>query len=161
MTFGLDRYMCTRGPGSGVRDEHVDLMAVINERVSFEQFFVHFRGDYKDGSFDSDRPPLIVLENSKSWAQFSDFLFLYDIAISPVSLGEENKQKTKKLEGRGQRKGEYRRQHSKNRNVYYHLFGTSGEKGFFMPDSWTVGFSLQFKNSDDVIIFAALRFAKH
>ena len=49
-------------------------MAVINEGVRVEQFFVHFSGDFKGRSFDSDRPPSIVLENSKSCAQFSDFI---------------------------------------------------------------------------------------
>lgn len=53
---------------SGVSNEHANLMAVINEGVRVEQFFV------KGRSFDSDRPPPIVLENSKSCAQFSDFI---------------------------------------------------------------------------------------
>ena len=59
---------------SGVSNKHVGLMAVINEGVRVEQFFVHFRGDFKGRSFDSDRPPPIVLENSRSCAQFSDFI---------------------------------------------------------------------------------------
>ena len=59
---------------SGVSNEYVDLMAVINEGVRVEQFFIHFTGDFKGRSFDSDRPPPIVLENSKSCAPFSDFI---------------------------------------------------------------------------------------
>ena len=49
-------------------------MAVINEGVRVEQFFVHFSGDFKGRSFDSDRRPPIVLENSKSCAKFSDLI---------------------------------------------------------------------------------------
>ena len=59
---------------SNVSHEHVDLMDVIKEGVDVEQFFTHFKGDFKGKSFDSDRPPPIVLENSRSCAQFSDFI---------------------------------------------------------------------------------------
>ena len=59
---------------SGVSNEYVALMAVINEGVRVEQFFIHFTGDFKGRSFDSDRPPPIVLQNSKSCAPFSDFI---------------------------------------------------------------------------------------
>lgn len=59
---------------SDVSNQHVDLMAIINEGVKVEQFFTHFKGDFKGESFDSDRPPPIVLENSKSCAQLSDFI---------------------------------------------------------------------------------------
>lgn len=59
---------------SGVGNEHIDLMAVINEGVRVEQFFDHFRGAFKGRSFDSDRPPPIVLGNSKSCAPLSDFI---------------------------------------------------------------------------------------
>ena len=37
-------------------------------------FFIHFTGDFNGRSFDSDCPPPIVLENSKSCAPFSDFI---------------------------------------------------------------------------------------
>jgi len=59
---------------SDVDNEHVDLMAIINEGVKVEQFLAHFKGDFNGQSFDSDRPPPIVLENSKSCARFSDFI---------------------------------------------------------------------------------------
>ena len=52
---------------SNVSHEHVDLMDVIKEGVNVGQFLTHFKGD-------SDRPPPIVLENSKSCAQFLDFI---------------------------------------------------------------------------------------
>ena len=59
---------------SNVSHEHVDLMDVIKEGVDVKQFLTHFKGDFKGKSFDSDRPPPIVLENSRSCAQFSDFI---------------------------------------------------------------------------------------
>ena len=59
---------------SNVSHEHVDLMDVIKEGVDVEQCLTHFKGDFKGKSFDSDRPPTIVLENSRSCAQFSDFI---------------------------------------------------------------------------------------
>ena len=59
---------------SGVSNEHVDFMAIINEGVKVEQFFSHFKGDFKGKSFDSVRPTLVVLENSKSCAQCLNFI---------------------------------------------------------------------------------------
>ena len=59
---------------SNVSHEHVDLMDVIKEEVDVEQFFTYFKGYFKGKGFDSDRPPPIVLENSRSCAQFSDFI---------------------------------------------------------------------------------------
>ena len=59
---------------SNVSHEHINLMDVIKEGVDVEQFFTHFKGDFKEKSFDSDRPPPIVLKNSRSCAQFSDFI---------------------------------------------------------------------------------------
>ena len=59
---------------SNVSHKHVDLMDVIKERVSVEQFLTHFKGYFIGKSFDSDCPPPIVLENSKSCSQFSDFI---------------------------------------------------------------------------------------
>ena len=59
---------------SNVSHEHIDLMDVIKEGVDVEQFFTHFKGDFKGKSFASDRPPPIVLKNSRSCAQFSDFI---------------------------------------------------------------------------------------
>ena len=49
-------------------------MDVIKEEVDVEQFFTYFKGYFKGKGFDSDRPPPIVLENSRSCAQFSDFI---------------------------------------------------------------------------------------
>jgi len=59
---------------SHVSHEHVELMDIIKEGVNVEQFLTHFKGDFKGKSFDSDRSPPIVLENSKSCAQFSNFI---------------------------------------------------------------------------------------
>ena len=59
---------------SNVSHEHVDLMDVIKEEVDVEQLFTYFKGYFKGKSFDSDRPPPIVLENSRSCGQFSDFI---------------------------------------------------------------------------------------
>ena len=41
---------------SNFSHEHVDLMDVIKEGVDVEQFFTHFKGDFKGKSFDSDHP---------------------------------------------------------------------------------------------------------
>ena len=60
---------------SNVSHEHVDLMDVIKEGVDVEEFLTHFKGYFKGKTFDSDRPPPIVLENPRSCAQFSDFIF--------------------------------------------------------------------------------------
>ena len=49
-------------------------MDVIKEAVDVEQLFTHFKGNFKGKSFDWDRLPPIVLENSRSCAQFSDFI---------------------------------------------------------------------------------------
>ena len=59
---------------SNVSHGHVDLMDAIKEGVDVEQFLTHFKGDFKGKSFDSDRPRPIVLENSRSCAQFSEFI---------------------------------------------------------------------------------------
>ena len=59
---------------SDVSHEHIDLMPIINEGVNVEQFLTHFKGDFKGKSFDSDHPLPVVLENSKSCAQNSDFI---------------------------------------------------------------------------------------
>ena len=72
--FRRDRCMRNQRLLSNVSHEHVDLMDVIKEGVDVEQFFTHFKGDFKGKSFDSDRLPPIVLENSRSCAQFSDFI---------------------------------------------------------------------------------------
>ena len=71
---------------SGVSNEYVDLMAVINEGVRVEQFFIHFASDFKGRSFDSDRPPPIVLENSKLALHFRiSFPPLYCNGFRPES----------------------------------------------------------------------------
>ena len=57
-----------------VSHEQVDVMAIINEGVNIEQSFTWCKGDFKGKSFDSEHPPPIVLENSKSCTQFSDFI---------------------------------------------------------------------------------------
>ena len=53
-----------------VSHEHVDLMDIINGGVNIERFLTHVKGK----SFDPNLPPPIVLENSKSCAQFSDLI---------------------------------------------------------------------------------------
>lgn len=59
---------------SCVNNKSVDLMVVVNDGVKVEQFFTHFKGDFQGTSFDSGRPPPIVLENSRSCANFSEFI---------------------------------------------------------------------------------------
>lgn len=77
---------------SNVSREHVDLMAIINEGVNVKQFLTHFKGDFKEKSFDSDRPPPIVLENSVLRPVFGFHLY-YHISVgvsrSLVRLGRD------------------------------------------------------------------------
>ena len=49
-------------------------MDVIKEGVDVEQFFTHFKGDFKGKSFALDCPPPPHHGNSRSGGQFSDFI---------------------------------------------------------------------------------------
>ena len=56
-------------------------MGVIKEGVDVEQFFTHFKGDFKVKSFDSDRPPSHCVGNLQVLCPVLGFHFYYHVAM--------------------------------------------------------------------------------
>lgn len=54
------------------KNTHADLIAIIYEGVIIKQFFTHCKGDFRGKRLDFDRPPPIVLENSRSCDGLAD-----------------------------------------------------------------------------------------
>ena len=51
-----------------------NVLGWVKNGMDIEEFFQHFRGDFKGRTYDSDRPPPMVFQNSPSCALFEDFV---------------------------------------------------------------------------------------
>ena len=59
---------------TGYTCPQVDLLQIIREGVRSDNFFRHFKGNFKGRPYDSAVPPISSLPNSPCCSQFTDFI---------------------------------------------------------------------------------------
>lgn len=71
------------------RSQRVEILSLINEKVSIFPYFQHYKGKFQGQSYDSDRPPQRLFRNNTSCKDFGAFIrqtLLNRLKMGAVSL---------------------------------------------------------------------------